>query len=208
MIGVGLFCAAILWSGSYAQSDNNTCLQFQELPPSPSAANQERTVLEDGLQGWASVPHAFIDATGERGLPIGTIQAGADQTCQCSLPSYKRLIIDLFYYMFLHACAPEMRHMRARNQCTPNELSASSNGPMCHWMGRPTPFCLSSPSSSSPPPSSSSSSSLLLLLLLLLPPALLRSTVPPLLEGNGTVRSPGELGPFSQRLFNQVCVCA
>ena len=167
MIGVGLFCAAILWSGSYAQSDNNTCLQFQELPPSPSAANQERTVLEDGLQGWASVPHAFIDATGERGLPIGTIQAGADQTCQCSLPSYKRLIIDLFYYMFLHASAPEMRHMRARNQCTPNERSDVPLDGSSHTLLPLLPLLLLPPSlllllllpSPPPPPPPSSPSS-------------------------------------------------
>lgn len=81
MLGLSLLYLALMWSGSFGESDNSTCFRFQELPPSPSAANQETTVLENGLQGWANVPHAFIDATGERGLPIGTIQADCSPLC-------------------------------------------------------------------------------------------------------------------------------
>lgn len=49
---------------------NETCLVFAQLP---SQTNEEDdrplTIVENGLQGWATVPKAFVDATGAKGLP-------------------------------------------------------------------------------------------------------------------------------------------
>ena len=52
---------------------NNSCLVFAELP-SQTGSEQDRqaTILENGLDGWATPPKAFIDATGTKGLPTGT----------------------------------------------------------------------------------------------------------------------------------------